>query len=75
MRNLRLRHWSSQLFDLRAQRVQSSTDVAVLLLNQPIANGTLSKNPFNGTANLFISLSILRESPVLSYIFTGGVAK
>ena len=30
--NLPLRHWSSQLFDLRAP---SSTDVPVLLLNQP----------------------------------------
>ena len=32
MRNLQLCHWSSQLFDLRAQ---SSTDVPALLLNQP----------------------------------------
>ena len=32
MRNLLLCHWSSQLFDLRAP---SSTDVPVLLLNQP----------------------------------------
>ena len=31
--NLPLCHWSSQLFDLRAP---SSTDVPVLLLNQPI---------------------------------------
>ena len=30
--NLLLSHWSSQLFDLRAP---SSTDVPVLLLNQP----------------------------------------
>ena len=30
---LPLCHWSSQLFDLRAQ---SSTDVPVLLLNQPL---------------------------------------
>ena len=33
MLNLPLCHWSSQLFDLRAP---SSTDVPVLLLNQPI---------------------------------------
>ena len=33
MPNLPLCHWSSQLFDLRAP---SSTDVPVLLLNQPI---------------------------------------
>ena len=33
LRNLRLCHWSSQVFYLRAQ---SSTDVPVLLLNQPI---------------------------------------
>ena len=32
MLNLPLCHWSSQLFDLRAL---SSTDVPVLLLNQP----------------------------------------
>ena len=32
MLNLLLCHWSSQLFDLRAP---SSTDVPVLLLNQP----------------------------------------
>ena len=32
MPNLSLCHWSSQLFDLRAP---SSTDVPVLLLNQP----------------------------------------
>ena len=32
MLNLPLCHWSSQLFDLRAP---SSTDVSVLLLNQP----------------------------------------
>ena len=31
--NLPLLHWSSQLFDLRAP---SSTDVPILLLNQPI---------------------------------------
>lgn len=40
-----------------------------------IAKGKLSKNPFNGTANLFISMSTLSEFPVLSYSFTGGVAK
>ena len=34
--NLTLSHWSSQLFDLRAP---SSTDVSVLLLNQPIIRG------------------------------------
>ena len=33
--NLSLCHWSSQLFDLRAP---SSTDVPVLLLNQPITD-------------------------------------
>ena len=33
MSNFPLCHWSSQLFDLRAP---SSTDVPVLLLNQPI---------------------------------------
>ena len=33
--NLPLCHWSSQLFDLRAP---SSTDVPVLLLNQPSAS-------------------------------------
>ena len=35
VRNLLLCHWSSQLFDLRAQ---SSTDVPILLLNQPIVS-------------------------------------
>ena len=35
MLNLPLCHWSSQLFDLRAP---SSTDVPVLLLNQPIVS-------------------------------------
>ena len=35
MRNLLLCHWSSQLFDLRAQ---SSTDVPILFLNQPIVS-------------------------------------
>ena len=33
--NLPLCHWSSQLFDLRTP---SSTDVPVLLLNQPIGD-------------------------------------
>ena len=41
--NLPLCHWSIQLFDLRAQ---SSTDVPVLLLNQPINMQRFKLDPF-----------------------------
>ena len=46
MLNLPLCHWSSQLFDLRAP---SSTDVPVVLLNQPIKN--FAKLPWKGSSS------------------------
>ena len=47
MLNLLLCHWSSQLFDLRAP---SSTDVPVLLLNQPIVCTKLKVRKFKWLA-------------------------
>ena len=50
MRNLPLCHWSTQLFDLR---VPSSTDVPVLLLNQPVFDFELSNQIWNVKPTLF----------------------
>ena len=52
MPNLPHSHWSSQLFDLRAP---SSTDVPVLLLNQPIMHGLTCKFSVLYNADLFTS--------------------
>ena len=52
MPNLPHSHWSSQLFDLRAP---SSTDVPVLLLNQPIMYGLTCKFSVLYNADLFTS--------------------
>ena len=70
--NLPLCHWSSQLFDLRAQ---SSTDVPILLLNQPINSVTyLTPKIINGCLQLFSAFDGFLVLPTKKkMLFNSGV--